>query len=35
MEVWKDIRGCVPVQRTYINGKLMVKEIAEKWDEKS
>jgi hypothetical protein len=31
MEIWKDIRGCVPVQRTYANGELMVEEIARKW----
>jgi hypothetical protein len=31
MEIWKDIRGCVPVQRTYVNGRLQVEEIAQKW----
>jgi hypothetical protein len=31
MEVWKDIRGCVPVQRTYIGKKLVIEEIAKKW----
>ena len=31
MEVWKDIRGCVPVQRTYAGEDLLTEEIAYRW----
>jgi len=30
-EIWKDIRGCIPVQKTYRDRKLAIEEIAKKW----
>jgi hypothetical protein len=31
MEIWKDVRGCVPVQRIYVLDNLVMESMAEKW----